>query len=70
MKSEPDRHTREATKENAFDGTYFKVTDIVTKIIFRTFKGENDINPVYNYKKKSQTSDLEKFNNNRQNFNS
>jgi hypothetical protein len=65
MKNEPDRHTRKATEENVFNKTYFKVTGIVTKVIFRTFKGENGTNPTYDRKEKSRISDSEKFDNNR-----
>jgi hypothetical protein len=70
MKSESDRYTREVIEENALNGIYFKAINIVTKVIFRTFEGENSTNPIYNRKEKSQASDPEKFDNNRQNFDS
>jgi hypothetical protein len=70
MKNEFDRYTREVIEENAFNKTYFKATDITTKTIFRTFEEENDMNSVYDRKEKSRISDPEKFDNNRQNFNS
>jgi hypothetical protein len=69
MKSKPDRHIRKAIKENTFSKTYFKAINIVMKIIFRTFEGENGTNPIYNRKEKSRISDSEKFDDNRQNFN-
>jgi hypothetical protein len=68
MRSETDRHAREAIKKNAFGGTCFKVTRIVIKSSFRAFKEIDNINPVYDRKEKSRVSDPEKFDGNRQNF--
>jgi hypothetical protein len=70
MRSKPDRHIREATEESAFSRTHFKPTGYAVIPVFQPFTGNDDINLAYDRKEKAYINDPDKYDSNRQNFDS
>jgi hypothetical protein len=64
MRSEPDRHVKEAIKESAFNGTHFRSTGYTTTSVFQVFIDNDDVNPAYDRKEKAYINDPDKYDGN------
>jgi hypothetical protein len=70
MRSEPDRYVKKVTEESAFGGIHFKPINYVVIPVFQPFISNDDVNPVYDRKEKAYINDFNKYDSNRQNFDS